>query len=345
MPVFSAMQKFFIKAFALIIGAGLLFNLLGSLADDTAPLENWRAEHQQRVENLDVRRDQIQAITLGNSHSDAVDYSVFGIEGQSLAFAAADLFEVEKYAALMADELPNLETVFIAVSYYSFNRDNATFEPFITRRIRYYSLVPTWSPIQGDIPNFVFGRLESYTHIMSVVRSDSWQGVWGGLSSGGQIAEPSAFDGVVTTSAWGTCSHYTAEQLESHAWEIADRNVASSNQMAAVHQGLEQDAFEALARTIERLQSKGIRVVLFTPTYYEKYTEYFMANGSTMIENMHVRIEGIQQTHQVEYYDFSNDPEIKGQPDLFYNSDHLGECGHKVFTAKLMEAMNDGSKK
>ena len=340
------MKKFFIKTFTLIIGTGLLLSLLGSLADNVAPLETWRAEHQQRVENLKVRRDQIQAVTLGNSHSEAVDYSVLGVEGQSLAFAAADLFEVEKYAALMADELPNLDTVYISISYYSFNRDNATFEPFRTRRVRFYSMVPTWSPIRGDAYLFTLGRLESYTRIMSVVRSDNWQGVWMGLDTKAQsTTKPSEYDGVVTTSTWGTCFHYTAEQLESHAWDIASKNVTSSKQMAAVHQGLNLDAFNAIARTIELLQSKGIRVVLFTPTYHEKYTEYFVENGSIMMKDMHAKIEELQQIHQVEYYDFSNDPEIKDQPELFYNSDHLGECGHKVFTAKLLEAMNNNSKK
>lgn len=343
MPVFNTMQKFFVKAFALILGVSLILNLLGSLADRVAPLEDWRTEHQQRVENLEARRDQIEAITLGNSHSDAVDYSVLGMDGQSLAFAAADLFEVEKYAAYMSDRLPNLDAVFIAVSYYSFSRDNATFEPFRRLRIRYYSMVPAWSPIRGDISNFVLGRLESYTHAMSVVRSDGWEGVWLGLANEEPATEPVQFDGVVTTSAWGTCSHYTAEQLESHALDIASRNVTSSSQMAAVHQGLEQDAFEALARTIERLQSKGIRVVLFTPTYYERYNAYFMEQGAYMYEDMKQKMDELQRTYQVEYYDFSSDPEIAIHPELFYNSDHLSECGHKVFSAKLLEAMNGNS--
>jgi hypothetical protein len=338
------MQKFFVKAFALILGVSLILNLLGSLADRVAPLEGWRVEHQQRVENLDARRDQIEAITLGSSHSDAVDYSVLGMDGQSLAFAAADLFEVEKYAAYMSDRLPNLKAVFIAVSYYSFSRDNATFEPFRRLRIRYYSMIPAWSPIRGDISNFVLGRLESYAHVMSVVRSDGWEGVWLGLVDKEQATKPVQFDGVVTTSAWGTCSHYTAEQLESHAWDIANRNVTSSSQMAAIHQGLEQDAFEALARTIERLQSKGIRVVLITPTYYERYNIYFMEQGSYMYEDMRLRLGELQQIYQVEYYDFSTDPEIAVHPEFFYNSDHLGDCGRKVFTAKLLEAMNVNSK-
>ena len=343
---FSVIQKFFIKAFSFIIGISLIFNVLGTAGDGIAPLDDWRAEHQRRISNLEARRDQIEAITLGNSHSDSLDYSVLGIAGQSLAFAAADLFEVEKYAVLMADELPRLNTVFISISYYSFSRDNATFEPFRTRRVRFYSLVPTWSPIQGDFSNFLLGRLESYTHVMSVVRSDNWEGVWEGLASSKRMrVSPFPFDGVTTRSAWGTCSHYTAKQLEDHALEIANRNVTSSSQMASIHQGLQQDALDALAKTVERLQSKGIRVILFTPTYYEKYTEDFTEGGSDMIDDMYSMIGNIKQIYPVEYYDFSKDSEFMNQPELFYNSDHLSECGQKVFTAKLLEAMNDYSER
>jgi hypothetical protein len=343
MPGSDAMRKFFVKALAFIVGTSLMLNVTGALADRVAPLEDWRIEHQQRVANLQARSELIEAITLGNSHSDAIDYSVLGIEGQSLAFAAADLFEVEKYATYLVDKLPNLKTVFITISYYSFSRDNATFEPFRRLRIRYYSMVPAWSPIQGDNSNFLLGRLESYTHVMSVVRSDSWQGVWTGLGEDAWSANLVPYDGVRTVSAWGNCSHYTAEQVELHAQEIANRNVTSSSQMAAVHQGLGQDAFNALARTVERLNSKGIRVVLFTPTYHERYNSYFMEQGSHIYEDMKQKMNVLQETYQVEYYNFSDEPEITASPELFYNSDHLSECGHKVFSAKLLEAMRTNS--
>lgn len=339
-PSSNLMWKFFIKAFSFIIGLSLIFNLLGDLADRIAPLEDWRVEHQQRLENLQTKNELIEAVTLGNSHSDSIDYSVLGLEGQSLAFAAVDLFEIEKYAAFVENELPNLETVFITISYYSFSRDNATFEPFRTRRIRFYSVVPSWSPIQGDLPNFMLGRFESFTHLMSVVRSDSWIGVWSGIADDTTAVDLNTYNGVQTDSTWGQCSHYTKEQLENHAREIAGKNVSSSMQMASVHPGLEQDSYNALSRTIERLQAKGIRVILFTPTYYERYNEYFAEQGSSIIEDMERMIVRLQKTYQVEYYSFSEDPEIMGHPELFYNSDHLSECGHRVFSAKLLEAIN-----
>ena len=332
------MQKLFIKAVSFIVGLTIIFNLSGTLADQVAPLDDWRNGQKDRVASLQASRNLIEAITFGNSHSDSINYSVLGIEGQSLAFAAADLFEIEKYAASLENKLPGLKTVFITISYYSFSRDNATFEPFRTRRARFYSTIPTWSPIQGDLSIFLFGKLDAITHILSVVRSDSWQGVWASLTTG-VPADPFPYDGIRTDSVWGKCSHYTEEQLENHAKEIAQRNVSSSRQMADAHSGLIQDASDALARTIERFQSKGIRVVLFTPTYHQKYNAYFADQGSDIIEDMRQTVYALQQTYHVEYYDFSNDSEIMIHPELFYNSDHLSECGTTVFTKKLLDLM------
>ena len=336
------MWTFFIKAFSFILGLSLLFNLLGTLADRVAPLEDWRVEHQQLVAHLQASNNRIEAITLGNSHSESIDYSVLGIEGQSLAFAAADLFEIEKYAVYLKDELPGLQTVFIAVSYYSFSRDNAELASLRSRRIRFYSMVPARSPIQGDFSNFLLGRLESYTHVMSVVRSDSWRGVWMGLFTDTPPPPLFPYDGVWTISRWGVCNHYTSEQLDEHAFEIAQRNVSSSQEMAAGHPGLEQAALEALARTIEQLQAKGIRVILYTPTYHEKYNQYFAEEGGVMIDRMRMAVGTLQQTHGVDYYDFSADPQITTVPELFYNSDHLSDCGRRVMTEKLLAAINQG---
>jgi hypothetical protein len=151
--------------------------------------------------------------------------------------------------------------------------------------------------------------------------------------------DPFPYDGIHTGSRWGECSHYTEAQLETHAKEIATRNVSSSRQMANAHSGLERDASAALSRTIERFQSRGIRVILFTPTYYQKYNELFAEQGSDILEGMRRTVYNLQQSYRVEYYDFSDDSEIMTYPELFYNSDHLSECGTRVFTQKLLDVM------
>jgi hypothetical protein len=115
-------------------------------------------------------------------------------------------------------------------------------------------------------------------------------------------------------------------------------------QMAAEHPGLEQDAFDALSRTIERLQSRGIQVILFTPPYYRMYSEYFEEQGSTIIEQGKQAAGRLQEIYQVPYYDFSMDAEIISHPELFYNSDHLSECGKREFSEKLLDKMGEKRK-
>jgi hypothetical protein len=96
-----------------------------------------------------------------------------------------------------------------------------------------------------------------------------------------------------------------------------------------------------LARTIELLQAREVRVVLFTPAYYEKYTLYFEEQGIGSRDRMHESVQRLQQTYQVAYYDLSHDLTLVSSPELFYNSDHLGDCGIRVFSEKLVSVMRD----
>lgn len=334
------MQRFFLKALFFIAVVSLILNRLGTLANSIAPLEDWRVYFHQITTDVKARNDVIEAITLGNSHADSIDYSTLEIEGQSMSLAAADLFEIEKIVLSLDHKLPQLNTAFITISYYSFRWDNAKYPSLQPRRIGFYSMLPLWSPIEGDLPNFAMGKLDTFTHVMSVVRSDNWKQVWPGLIPNGQSIDLYAYDGVQTSSIWGECSHYTEDQLDRHAKEIAGKNVSISMLMAQAHSGLERDSFAALARTIERLQSRGVRVILYTPTYHEKYNSYFAEQGSDIINEMRLAVDKLQQTYAVKYYDFSNDPELMTQPELFYNSDHLGECGHVAMTAKLLQFLD-----
>lgn len=337
------MRSFFLKVLFFIIGISLLLNLLGTLADSKAPLEDWRVYYDENLAGLKARNGEIEAITLGSSHADSIDYSALGMEGQSLALAAADLFEIEKTVSALDNTLPRLNTVFITISYYTFNWDTAADQRLRPRRIGFYSEIPVWSPIQGDWSSFLMGRLDAYTHVLRVVRSDSWKGVWPELLPGAPAGDLFTYDGVRTISAWGECAHYTEEQLIDHASQIAGKNVATSKQMTASHPGLEQDAFAALARTIEHLQSRGIRVVLYTPAYYHQYTTEFSEDGSSILDQMKQAVAQLQETYGVEYYDFSTDPEITTQPELFSNSDHVNECGSRVVSEKLRRRMDENN--
>ncbi len=337
------MRRFFLKALFFVLGISLLLNLLGTLADRKAPLEDWRQYYEENLANLKARNDSIDAITLGSSHADSIDYQAMGIDGQSMALAAADLFEIEKTVQSLDHQLPHLNTVFITISYFTFSWDTSVDQYLRPRRIGFYSELPIWSPIHDDLSNFLLGKLDAYTHVLRVVRSDNWKEVWPELLPGAPPADPFPSDTVRTSSAWGECNHYTEEQLVAHADDIANKYVVTSTQMAYAHPNLEQDSYAALARTIEHLQSRGIRVVLYTPAYYDEYTKVFSKDGADMVDRMKQSVHKLQETYGLEYYDFSTNPNIITHPELFYNSDHVSDCGSRVVSEMLLQQMGGTS--
>ena len=335
------MKRLMLKMTIFVMGLGILLNGLGYLADRVALMSVWYERAEQDYANLIQHRDTIQAISLGNSHSEAIDFAVLGVEGQTLARAGADLFEVERYTAVVVDKLPALHTVFITLSYYSFSRDNATLDNMQILRIELYTMLPIWRPITEDGDNLVLGKLHGATRLMSVARPDHWHDIiYSETEFTTLLNDAPDFEVRAIETAPEPCSYLTPTELDSHAQEIAGKNVASSRAMADKHQGLSKDAVAALAATIERLQERGVKVILYTPPYYEAYTTHFMAQGSDIVEQLHQSVQGLQEKYKVDYYDFSMDPEIINRSELFYNSDHLNACGSKIFSAHLLEAIS-----
>jgi hypothetical protein len=322
------------------VGLGILLNALGYMANRVAPLSVYYERAEQDYINLIQHKDNIQAISLGNSHSEAIDFAVLDVEGQTLARAGADLFEVERYTAAIVDSLPTLRTVFITLSYYSFSRDNATLDNMKILRIELYTMLPIWRPIAKDGGNVVLGKLHEISRLMNVARPDHWHDIiYSETGFNTLFDDVPEFDVASAEAHQEHCPHLTLNELESHAQEVAGKNVISSREMANLHQGLEEDAFEALAETIERLQRKGIKVILYTPPYYEAYTAHFTDQGSDIIEHMQQAVKRLQEKYQIDYYDFSTDRDLITRSDLFVNSDHVNDCGRKAFSERLLRAM------
>jgi hypothetical protein len=330
------MARLLLKMTVFVVGLAVLLNILGGFAERIAPMSLWYARARQEYTNLLDRRQAIQAISLGNSHSGAIDFAALGLEGQVLTRAGADLFEVERYSAAVVDELPALKTVFIALSYYAFSRDNAVLSNMQILRVELYTMLPLWRPSRGDGNNLILGKLHGVSNLMSVARPDHWHDIFN--NERGFITvlnDPPELE--VTPQA--ACSSMALDQLAAHAQDIAVRNVTSSQEMAKLHQDLPVHAQAALAKTIEQFQAKGIKVVLYTPPYYEAYTTHFMEHDSEMMAQLHRAVAQLQEQYQVEYYDFSRDPALSSRPELFVNSDHLNECGSKLFSERLGQAM------
>jgi hypothetical protein len=210
-------------------------------------------------------------------------------------------------------------------------------------RIQLYTMLPVWVPIEDNSNNMVLGKLQRIAHLMSVARPDHWHDVIRPEAGYANLVENlSDFDAPTEEQSEVVCSFLAEDEMESHALDIAGKNLNSTRTMAISHSGLQEDAREILAETIEYLQERDVEVVLYTPPYYEAYTTHFLADGSDIVAGMNQAIDQLQQDYDVQYYDFSADPDIHTELELFYNSDHVNECGGKVFTGRLLTAMQEG---
>jgi quinol monooxygenase YgiN len=122
--------------------------------------------------------------------------------------------------------------------------------------------------------------------------------------------------------------------------EAAEIDVATyqgrMSTMAAGNTHLQRDTYRTAVELIRLLQERDIRVVFYTPPYYESYVEL---SDPAMIEEMKQIMSGLQQEYGVEYYDLSADEELISDSRLFLNSDHLNLCGARVFSTRLNELM------
>jgi hypothetical protein len=337
------MKRFIFRSACFVLGFWVISNSLASLADRIAPMNVYARSEADRLNSLMADRATVEAIALGNSHGDSIDFDAFGIDGQRLARGGTDLFEVSLYAESVVPLLPKLRSVFIAISYFSFARDNVLSEDTRNLRIELYALLPTWTPVRGDTDMFLLGKMHRYFQVMSIVRPDNWHNIFESGLADDPEAEDLPVPPLKSATPWGECLHYTGSQLDAIGNDIGYRAASNHLRILDLDPLVQVRSYEALAQTIEMLKNRGIRVILFTPPYYVSYNQRFNEIAPGMIQNMNQAVENLQTQFDIEYYNAASVPQFSNHIELFFNSDHLNECGMRSFAEYLQKEMADAN--
>ena len=336
-------KRFALKA-ALFLSIG--FALAAALAytanrvwPDT--VSNEYADYQLQVRQLREQADEIEALSVGNSHSLALDFETLGQRGYHLWRPSGDLFEARYQLEALVPSLPNVHTVYISTSYGLFRWDNGADPEREFIRQEMYSILPAATPAPGDLDNFMLGKFRSVFPFDYLIRADHWKNVFRGLLVGREGSQQAdrfrrETDGQELNTRFVECTLLRDEELA----EVAERDVATyegrMSTMSAGNTHLQRDTYRATVELIQFLQERDIRVVFYTPPYYESYIEL---TDPAMIEEMKQIMSRLQQEYGVEYYDLSADEELISDSRLFLNTDHLNLCGARVFSARLKQLM------
>lgn len=267
-------------------------------------------------------RTRIEALSLGNSHARAIEFSHLALDGVTVGLPWNDLAEVEFQVQTLAPRLPRLEVVLIALSYFSFHWSNVhgDEERLLTGRRQFYAAVPPRRWMKGDLDNFIIGN--SYW----IARPDNWYFAFAPLLGRDFIESQRRryyFD---------RAEAKTPEHLRRHAELRVPRKLELIPYIRERHPGVVHENYERLGEIVRYLRARGVRVVLFTPPYYQDYTALYSSEPT--LAEFRMLAARFQAEHQVEYYDFSADP-LAGDHLNYRDSDHLNDRGTARF-AKIL---------
>jgi hypothetical protein len=329
------MKKFIWKSGIFLLGLVLLIYILGFVGDSLAPLESplILQELQQHTRLLQSNTPEVTALVIGNSHGGSIDLQALGHQGFNLNRGFADAFENHYYIEQFVSHYPGVQVVFIPVSYFLPHWDNGASVDLSILRTYLYTALPFRYPLQGDWATFLTVKGHSLVPIKSITRWDSWKGALVALT-GKQVTATSE-NGKQEDTLAQKCTGSNLQALHEHAQVRVAESINFSQEMTEKHPQLDRDVLDQLIETITYLQARGIRVVFFTPPYFETYRELSMLRGAETVAQTEEMMTNLQQKYGVEYYDFSQDAQFASNPQLFFDSDHLNACGAALFTTQL----------
>ena len=202
-----------------------------------------------------------------------------------------------------------------------------------------YSVIPSWDFIEGDLSEFVLGKIQIIFPINRLLQEDHWKRVIQSIFDKNlRTANTNrGEDGQELFEKYRTCEYKEFDELVTFTKEVGIPEHTNGQKLSLeINPNLPADSYATAVRIIQKLQARNIRVVFYTPPYFETYNELY---DKETIATMKAYMARLQQTHDVEYYDFSNDPQFVRNNRLFYDDDHLNRCGAKIFSAKLNQIL------
>jgi hypothetical protein len=286
-------------------------------------------ELRARIALFRDRAPALEAVTVGNSHSRAIDFSALGVEGVHLWMGGQDVFEAAYLARYAADAAPGLRYVLLPVSPGMQRVDHAVVRSVDERgrRRELYARTPPRRPIAGDLDLWVGGRLAP------LVREDHWRGILARLRSprppvrltpdGDRMERPRAPLSPDSMARYGV------------ARGTAHRNAAEET--VAVSPSTPERVAAELDALAKELGARGVALVLYTPPYHPAY---LAEKRPDVLAETRATVERLLRRHPgLVWLDFATHPEFAGSDELFINADHLNGEGARRFSALLRHCL------
>lgn len=312
--------RFAVLAGVFAVGVAVLY----ALSTAVAPVY---PEVHARQALLEAQANDIEAVTLGHSHSRAVLFdSLAPGAGFHLWRSSRDPFETRWAFEAKRDALPALKTVLVAVAPYAWD-NTALPSAARDRRRELYALHPTAGRWATDI------GLRAHALAAPIARGDHWKGVAYAL-----LGRPLAVD--VEPNGWiddrPRATVRDAATLDSIAVLTAAAHAEVDALSQAARASFCNEAADALA-ALPALAGADVQVVFYTPPYWPPYLRRLDATATCDLRPV-ARHLSAQHAH-VRYVDDSRHPAFVRDAGLFLDADHLNAVGAGRYSALLRDRL------
>jgi hypothetical protein len=269
-----------------------------------------------------------RTLIFGNSHALDVIPAEGGFRGVNFGRGGQDVFELAHSARYVVPRAPEVKTVLINVSYFSFWLDNGNYtkggvQTRIGRRLHTYAAFPRLGFVEGDAGPYLKGLL------YPLVTSDHWARILTGASQASFDEEDD-----LPKKAAPKLVRRSAGALDSIAKKRVRGYLGLMSNMKKNNPEVAKETYDTLLELVRDLQADGITVALFTPPYWKSYNKEFPKSFQTrMLES----VKRLSKATGARYYDFSRKPEFSEHSELFADADHLNVEGKREFSRVVAE--------
>lgn len=279
---------------------------------------------RDRFAEFEKVKDSIQSLTLGRSHGGSVNYNYWDCKGENFSIGGRDIASIKYLLEYYVPQMPKIKEVLICMSYSSLYYDNEALSNgnLNDARKSLYASVPAFKLISADdYNNLIFGKLMAFTrsdHGFTEIKQFSNFLHHSGTKKGKKDGEEEKNDSA-------TIIRSAPIQAFDHS---KDRNIALMYNPKVISKSLED-----LQSIIVFLKAHNIRCVFFTPPFYKDYTA---DTPPSDIKEMRSSVNDFVKKYGVEYYDYSQYPEISNNVNFYMNADHMNATGKEKFTKILL---------
>lgn len=326
--------RFIVRMVILILGAVIVLVTFYLVSLKTSPVARLLHEDTLKLET-------ITAITVGHSHSLAIDFATLGDKGLHLYVGGSDLIDASVMVHAISPSLPHLGYVFIPLNYLFWAHDNDRLSRTYTR----YNTCLTFMVINPWACTRLGFRPAMQAWLSPLARPDSGAGMVRYFLKTMNASEGSRLTGF----------SLFVQQPEPPVWEPSKVDVSAPNFRANAHIDtllVEQENWPVIQAhvlkeiyAIDQLgKTRGFRAIFYTPPYTKEYHRQFETRAPQLLATWRTLTHGFKTVDNLEYYDLSQCCNAHETPALFKDADHLNPNGARVVSARLKAAIKERSR-